>query len=994
MVFASVTGQASPAAGRRPLPAWPLAGMYVLVLTVVGCVGVSAGQNLFNGDTAVSASAHRQLSLCLVKFQGYLQSPAGWHEYVRCTAGAYRFEGFLALGAVGVVLALAAGLSVIVPWADRWRVARAGHLPDIPGVTARFESLCREAGVTGPRRPRLLIAGPGVRQAFTAALPGGRPLIVLPAAVAVAHGDPGRFDPAVLHEIAHVRARDVSWVSAVRWIAWITVPVVALAQLADVRAGTTSRPETGYVVLHAAALVAATVVIAAGLLRRREVEADRLAVQWLGSPEALRRLLDTSGGPAARGGLRGAFRWCLRPLARHPSIAARIRALGDPLGLRDSGFGYALATGVVAIMAMNAAYFIAYDLDVAATGYLPDQLAASAGGILLGFGLTPLLLRRAIRARRRGVPCAWWQPVAGTAAGMLLGSLFQPATPAPFALSAPQPSLVTMSAVVTVVLTASAGAGLTTLAAGLASHAARRCPRRRESWPWGTAWLALAVACSAAAALWPIPQFALGWGSAGWITTERDWLTFYLPTGQWRWLALPYPAAVLLLTLRARPAGVRALAGDVTAAWRAAAAGMRNCGRRARAATAPVLTPVCAAVAGATIFLPHSFPATSSLTALVYGLEERAWVCTLAGWTVLVVLILARGVAGLARACAAAWLATLLAGAEFFVYGALTRHPHVFADLSFAITAPSVWLFYLAVPTSCLALLRPGPPEAVKRRWTVPAAAAATAVLASATGIPGLLADPINLSAARQTTAPRNPGQPKRAPAGPGPLPAADPGRILTHAAAQAVAGAAGAALAPGWTHDSAMAGGPSGQPVTISPADCVPLQDTKFLGVLPAPVAQEQDAYKKRPGLIPFGSETITVKVESFSRLIPSTLLAAARQDLRACHRFTVTGPFVGSFTETAHGGPVPAVGAPAWQADLTMAYRSEGGSLTWTVVTIGHNLIFITQGTITPDVVPPPDEAATGAALTAVMAALRSRPGPWPRANTARPDIFRRAV
>jgi hypothetical protein len=132
----------------------------------------------------------------------------------------------------------------------------------------------------------------------------------------VAHGDPSRFDPVVLHEIAHVRARDVSWVSAVRWIAWLTVPAVALAQLASFRAGTTSRSETGYVVLHAAALVAATVVIAAGLLRRREIEADRLAVQWLGSPEALRRLLDTSGGPAARGGLRGAFRWCLRPLAR------------------------------------------------------------------------------------------------------------------------------------------------------------------------------------------------------------------------------------------------------------------------------------------------------------------------------------------------------------------------------------------------------------------------------------------------------------------------------------------------------------------------------------------------------------------------------------------------------------------------------------------------------------------------------------------------------
>jgi Zn-dependent protease with chaperone function len=975
MDLASATGQESPAAGRPPLPAWPLAGMYALVFTVLGCVGVSAGQNLFDGGTAGSVSAHRQISLCLLKFQGYLQSPAGWNEYARCTAGGYRFVGFLALGAVVVVLALAAGLSVIVPLADRWRVARAGRLPDIPEVTARFESLCRQGGVAGRRRPRLLIAGPGVRQAFTAALPGGRPLIVIPAAVAVAHGDPGRFDPVVLHEIAHVRARDVSWVSAVRWIAWLTVPAVALAQLAAFRAGTTSRSETGYVVLHAAALVAATVVIAAGLLRRREIEADRLAVQWLGSPEALRRLLDASGGPAARGGLRGAFRWCLRPLARHPSVAARTSALGDPLGLRDGAFGYALATGVVTVMALNAADFIANDLDWAATGYLPDQLAAAAGGILLGFGLTPLLLRRAIRARRRGVPCAWWQPVAGTAAGMLLGSLFLPATPAPFALSAQRPTLITMSAVVTVLLTASAGAGITTLAAGLASLAARRCPRRRESWPWGTAWTALAVACSATAALWPIPTFA---GSQGWIT-DRLWLTFYLPTGQWRWLALPYPAAVLLLTLRAGPAGVRAVTGDVASAWRAAAAGMRTWGRRARAAAAPVLTPVCAAVAGATIFLPYSFPATSSRTSLVYGLEERAWVCTLAGLMVLVVLILARGVAGLARACAAAWLATLLAGAEFFIYGAFTRHPHVFSDLSFAISAPSVWLFYLAVPTSCLALLRSRPPEAVKRWRAVPAVAAAAAVLAAATGIPGLLAAHVDLSAAVQATAPRSPEVPKRAPAGQGSRPAADPGRILTYAAARAVVGAAGAALAPGWTNDTTMTDRSSGQSVTIHPAACEPLQDKKFLGVLPAAVVHAQATYNKRPGLIPFATENITVNVVSVSRLIPSALLAAARQALRGCHRFTVTGPsFVGSFSYKARGGPVPAVGAPAWRADFAFTIRSVGSAVTWTVVTIGHNLIFITQQTITPYVVPPPDEAATGAVLTAVMAALRSRPGP----------------
>jgi hypothetical protein len=192
------------------------------------------------------------------------------------------------------------------------------------------------------------------------------------------------------------------------------------------------------------------------------------------------------------------------------------------------------------------------------------------------------------------------------------------------------------------------------------------------------------------------------------------------------------------------------------------------------------------------------------------------------------------------------------------------------------------------------------------------------------------------------------------------------------------VVGAAGAALAPGWTNDSATAGGSSGRLVsTTSPAACVPLADEEFLRILPASQVRAQGSYDNGPSLMLPGSETLTVNVVSFPRLIPSMLLAAARRDLAACHRFTRTGSFVGQFSYTAHSGAATVAGAPAWQADLTFTYRSLGGAITWTMVAIGHNLIFITQETIVAEAVPPPDKAATDAALTAVMAALRHRPG-----------------
>ena len=209
-------------AARAPSQTRPLIGMYALLALAVGCVGASAGELFFNGDGTLSTPFESAENRCLLSY------PLAVHlqQLDRCQEGSYRSQGLFVLGCVGGMLLLTAALMLIVPWLDRRRLARTRQFTDIEGittaVTARFGALCDQAGLTGRRRPRLVVAA--VPEAFTIALPGGQPLVVLPVTIALAWAQPGRFDPVVLHELAHVRARDVSLVSSVRGIAWVTIP--------------------------------------------------------------------------------------------------------------------------------------------------------------------------------------------------------------------------------------------------------------------------------------------------------------------------------------------------------------------------------------------------------------------------------------------------------------------------------------------------------------------------------------------------------------------------------------------------------------------------------------------------------------------------------------------------------------------------------------------------------------------------------------------------
>ena len=89
-----------------------------------------------------------------------------------------QIPGIVVLGCVAYMLLFTAALIVVGPWLDRRRLARAQQYTQPQGVTARFESLCDQAGLTGAAAASAC-GGRGAGGVYDRSS-GGRPLVVLP----------------------------------------------------------------------------------------------------------------------------------------------------------------------------------------------------------------------------------------------------------------------------------------------------------------------------------------------------------------------------------------------------------------------------------------------------------------------------------------------------------------------------------------------------------------------------------------------------------------------------------------------------------------------------------------------------------------------------------------------------------------------------------------------------------------------------------------------
>ncbi|MBM2619408.1 M48 family metalloprotease [Actinoplanes sp. LDG1-06] len=174
----------------------------------------------------------------------------------------------------------------------RWRLRGAyWHLDERFALAATtFQALCRTEQGSDRQRPDLWVAGvgSGVSEAFTFGLPFTRPVVVVPPALAL--GEHPDFEPVVRHELAHVRARDVTTACWASWSLWASAAVVVLGVL-PLLVGSARVPYWW----GTATLVVLLLVLAANraaVLRLREHLADRVAVDGMGGPERVTAMLD------------------------------------------------------------------------------------------------------------------------------------------------------------------------------------------------------------------------------------------------------------------------------------------------------------------------------------------------------------------------------------------------------------------------------------------------------------------------------------------------------------------------------------------------------------------------------------------------------------------------------------------------------------------------------------------------------------------------------
>ena len=245
------------------------------------------------------------------------------------------------LGGVAVLLATALAFFFAAPLVKlRRRRLEPFREDDAPDVAAELGGLVAEAGLE--RAPRFvwnpLNPSPG---GLAFGRPGRYYVALSGGLVTTFYTDRPAFRAVVLHELAHLRNRDVAktYFTVSIWWAFVLVAVLPfLVSLADEDANTVF--DLGW------RLVALTVFVYLtrnAVLRAREVYADVRASTSEGVTPALTKLLGAMRAPARP--------WLNRLVGLHPSPAVRLRALEDPRGLFSLGTFEAFGAGIAATIA-------------------------------------------------------------------------------------------------------------------------------------------------------------------------------------------------------------------------------------------------------------------------------------------------------------------------------------------------------------------------------------------------------------------------------------------------------------------------------------------------------------------------------------------------------------------------------------------------------------------------------------------------------------------
>ena len=311
--------------------------------------------------------------------QGYIAYAAALARARACRAGGERVEGLWALLGMGVLAVLAGAMY----WAQPWWYRRHRRLvpltsEDAPKVIERLEELRGRAGV-GPvtwlQQP--LNFAPS---AFAFGRVRRRIVAVSGGAVVSQARQPAVFDAIVLHELGHIRNRDIdqTYLAVAIWWAFVVAALLPMAGL--LISGKLSPP--GPLIWRAVILALVVYLLRNSILRSREFGADARVAE-LDPDTSLGQVL--ADQPPRRGQRAWHVGWL------HPSGRDRAAALLDPAPVYRSGFWDGLAIGLVAAMGAEAGQDLAERFLTPSPG--TDLIPAFIFALFSGAALTVAIWR-------------------------------------------------------------------------------------------------------------------------------------------------------------------------------------------------------------------------------------------------------------------------------------------------------------------------------------------------------------------------------------------------------------------------------------------------------------------------------------------------------------------------------------------------------------------------------------------------------------------------
>jgi Zn-dependent protease with chaperone function len=426
-------GAASPAQGGGGSFALPVSTSFRFTLLIAAVAATS----FFVYEGIYLATPRGPALISLVdrcRSQALAQHPTGagaiasaLGQAATCYSGGYHAEAAWGLLGVGVLIVAAGAIFLAQPWWYRWRKELTELTgPDTADLVSRLEGLRQRAGT----RPVVWLLQPlnDRLSAFAFGRPGRRCVAVTGGAAMAAVRKPAEFDAVILHELSHIKNRDIdqTYLALAIWRAFV---VAALLPLAVVLIVSRVLGEPQLLIWRIAVLALIVYSLRNAILRSREFDADARARQ-LDPGIALDTVL--ADLPARTG------RWAWHLGWTHPSGEQRAAALRDPAPLYRFGFWDGLSIGLVAALGATAVQEIVTRLTTIFGVRLtvPAIVFAAFAGPAVVVAMWRRQLREPDAGRVRG-----WAAGLGVGLGLALGPVVAPLAAYDQALAPDHPSL-------------------------------------------------------------------------------------------------------------------------------------------------------------------------------------------------------------------------------------------------------------------------------------------------------------------------------------------------------------------------------------------------------------------------------------------------------------------------------------------------------------------------------------------------------------------------